>query len=99
MKTDAEERRKNIRFKPDPLMYALIDTKTEQDQDSFNPQIVGLIVNESYGGCELAILREYPVKKGDKVKVKSGESGVIKAKISWQKKLDDKIGRIGLRYL
>ena len=97
MKVDAEERRKNIRFKPDPLMYALIDNKPKKD--GFNPQIVGLIVNESYGGCELAILREYPVKKGDKVKVKSGESGVIKAKISWQKKLDDKIGRIGLRYL
>ncbi len=91
------ERRKNIRFRPEPLVYALIDKVPEQE--SFHPELIGLIVNESYGGCELAILLESSINEGDRVKITLGESGILKAQVSWQIILDDRISRVGLKYL
>ena len=97
MLKDDSERRKNFRFRPDPLAYALIDK--EPEKDSFEPEHIGLIINESYGGCDLAVLLEYGIGEGDQLKIKLGESGVMKAEVSWQRTLDYKVSRIGLQYL
>ncbi|MBN1846966.1 MAG: hypothetical protein JW932_00115 [Deltaproteobacteria bacterium] len=96
LKKDSE-RRKNFRFRPDPLDYALIDK--EAQKDSFDPKHIGLIINESYGGCDLAVLLECGIEKGDQLKIKLGESGVMKAEVSWKKTLDYKVSRIGLQYV
>jgi hypothetical protein len=97
MHDDNTERRKNFRFRPDPLVYALIDKRS--NKEGFDPQYVGLIINESYGGCDLAVLLECRINAGDHIKIKLGDGGVVKAEVSWQKVLDYKISRIGLRYL
>ena len=97
MGKDEAERRKTFRFRPDPLAYALIDK--DVDTDGFDPDYIGLIINESYGGCDLAVLLEYGISEGDQLKIKLGESGIMKAEVSWQKLLDYKVSRVGIRYL
>jgi len=97
MQKKDSERRKNFRFQPDPLAYALIEKGIIKD--GFEPKYIGLIINESYGGCDLAVLLECGIDEGDQLKIKLGEGGVMKAEVSWQKTLDYKVSRIGLQYL
>ena len=48
--------RKQIRFIPDIPSYALIDINNSNN--SFNAQYAGLVIDESHGGCCLAVLSQ-----------------------------------------
>ncbi len=85
------------RFKSDKLDYALIDLNAKGK--SFNPDVVALLINESFTGCAVLITHDDYLKNGAKVKVKVGHIDPIPAQIVWVKILEENIQKIGLRYL
>lgn len=92
-----KNRRNHIRFQPtEKLSYGLVQTSGTCD-GNFDPEIVGLIVNESYSGCCLAIRSDVP-DIGQVCKVKIGEIGPLPAKVIWTKEVDENISYIGMRY-
>jgi len=90
-----EKPRRSLRFRPDPLTVALIDFKVSKN---FDPQMVGLVVNESFSGCAVVLITDLPIKKGAKLKIKVGELGVLKAKLAWIKPLEENILKVGVNF-
>ena len=90
-------KRKRTRFGPDGPAYALIDT--DPSGTSFKPGFGGLVIDESYGGCGLAVLSKSAIKIDDTLKVKISELPMTEAQVRWMKKLDSEVSRIGLRNL
>lgn len=92
-------RRKHVRFEPDPLTYALIDITTKQeDKDTFHPTHMGLIVQESHGGCALVISTKTGLKKGDHCLLKVGDLPVFYSEVRWIVKLDKDFIKAGFQY-
>jgi hypothetical protein len=91
------DKRKHTRFRPDGPAYALIDT--DPGGTTFNPGFSGLVIDESYGGCSLAVLSKSAIKIDDILKVKISELPMTEAQVRWTKKLDSEVSRIGLRNL
>lgn len=91
-------RRKYIRFAPDPAEFAQIDKQAESE--SFNFQFVGLIVDEApLSGCCLAIQKGIGLKPDDKVRIKLGELHPLKAKVIWVKQIDNNLVKCGFQFL
>jgi hypothetical protein len=89
--------RKSIRFKPDPLTVALLDLKPKAQ--TFNPSLVGLVINESYSGCAILLATDLKLKKETKVNIKVGNLSPLKAEIVWLKTLEENIHKVGIRLL
>jgi hypothetical protein len=89
------DKRRHSRFRPDGPAYALIDT--DPSGTSFKPGFGGLVIDESYGGCGLAVLSKSAIKIDDTLKVKISELPMTEAQVRWMKKLDSEVSRIGLR--
>ena len=89
--------RKFLRLKPDENTVALIDTRTTGKD--FEPNIVGLILNESYSGCALVLAANEILKVGHKMHVKIGNLHVMEAEIVWAKILEENIQKIGIKLL
>ncbi len=92
-------KRRLIRFRGDPLDFALLDFGA--DDRPFSPQLVALIVEEApMGGCSLAAstLEEHLVE-GRRCRVKVGRMEPLRAEIRWTRPLDDRVTRVGLQFL
>ncbi|MFN8846170.1 MAG: hypothetical protein ACK5W9_04920 [Bdellovibrionales bacterium] len=94
--TKASNKRKFIRFKPDPDAVALLDLKSGSQ---FSPMLHALIFEESHGGVGLLVISEERLKLGQKMKVQVGRLAPLKAEVRWCEKIDKKIFKIGLMYL
>jgi hypothetical protein len=95
---DASNKRRHIRFTPDPLDYAQISL--DLDAATFTPDFVALIVEESpMGGCGLAMLQTDRVVSGTKLLAKVGRLTPLRSEVVWVRKVDDHIMRLGLRFL
>ena len=88
--------RKSVRFKPDPLTVALVDLKKSKN---FEPNLVGIVINESYSGCAIVVVSDLVLKKGTKVKIQVGQIPPLKGEIMWIKNLEENIHKIGVKLL
>jgi|GEM_PF-881127 len=95
---DSLQRRKSVRFPPDPLDYAVLDWSDSKDKQ-FQPGTVGLLVNESYSGCAVIIVSESKPQDGAKLRIKVGAIGPLGAEIVWIKNLDDTIYKLGIHFI
>jgi hypothetical protein len=97
-KNNARPKRRHVRFKPDPLDYALIDATLTDDK--FTPSQVALIVEEApMGGCGLVLLDIPALQSGTRCRVQVGRLAPLLAEVVWRKPIDAEIIRIGLRFL
>ena len=91
-------KRKHIRFKPDPLAYALIDSR--EGASEFVPDHVALIADEApMGGCGLIAGDIDHLQMHSICRVKLGELAPLRAEVVWRKAIDHSIVRIGFSFL
>ena len=87
-----------IRFDPDPLDVAFIDLTPKGK--TFEPELVALIINESYQGCSLVISGKKPlIKKDQEIKIKVGRLSPLMARVVWMKKIESDLFRVGIQIL
>ncbi len=93
------QRRRFMRFLPDPLDTALIDFKMEE---TFSPDFVGLIRQEAYGGCGLLLAYRDELEKefrsGRKCIIKVGKLDPLPAEVVWAVLLDEEALKVGFRF-
>lgn len=87
---------RQTRFQPDPTTGALIDFKLAK---SFEPTVLGIVVNESLNGCSLILATDEIVSRGTRIKLKIGELAPLQAQIVWSKNLEENIYKIGVKIL
>jgi len=98
--------RKHIRFYPDPLEIALIDTDVERYKSfhtaspEMETQFIALIENESHTGASLVFVikdgaPEF-IKSGTNWIVKMGELVPMRCVVKWNQKIDDVIFKVGI---
>ena len=90
-------RRKHLRFKPDPLDVALIGRYDENDR--FVPQQVGLIAEESYSGCGIVSVAEKPFDVGQHLVIAVGKQPPQWAEVRWCRQVENDLLRVGLMFL
>lgn len=88
--------RRPIRFVPDALTIATLSTHSQKD---FKPNMVALVLNESFSGCALLVNGDNVLKKEQKVMIKLGQLDAMPAKIAWVKNLEESIYKIGVQFL
>ena len=91
-----DERRKHPRKKPDSNALAHFDIKN--DSEAFRAELIGLVANESPGGCAVATLKYEGLELHKEVRIKPGQLNPIRAKVVWHTELDSDIIKIGLQY-
>ncbi len=95
---DQAFRRRYIRSDPDSGDFVKIDRDAERT--TFEFQEVALLVEESpMGGFGIACLRSLGLKVGGVHRFAVGKMAPLKAEIVWERALDEKIVRFGLRFL
>ena len=95
-----KDKRKYIRFEPEPLDYAKIDLGTSGVKSvSFNPNTVGLIIDEAYGGCSIVMVTTHKVRVGDVYKVQLGGFSPLKDEVKHITPLDSNIVKLGFQFL
>jgi len=95
---DHNDKRKYIRFEPDSGDFVQIDKNPLSSEFQF--QEVALLVEESpMGGFGIACLRTVGLVKGTVYRFKVGKMAPLKAEVVWERILDDKVVRYGLRFL
>jgi hypothetical protein len=93
----AKKPREYIRFPADPGDYALIDAKAKARK--FDPHMAALIVEESYKGCSLVILKTQFLHVGEYCRISVGKVGVFVGQVKWRKELAPRVHQIGLEYV
>ncbi len=91
------EKRKHIRFSPDPCTVAYVDINISADK--FDPKHVGIVITEAYGGCSIAVKATDFLQDKDEIRIKVGEMPVFKAQVVWRVPLDSDIVKLGIKYL
>ncbi len=95
---DQSDKRKYIRFEPDSGDFVQIDKNSQSGE--FHFQEVALLVEESpMGGFSIACLRSVGLMKGAVYRFKVGKMAPLKAEVVWERILDDKVVRFGMRFL
>lgn len=93
------QRRRFMRFPPDPLQTALIDFSTD---GSFEPGYVGLIRQEAYAGCGLLLVYrdglEQEFAAGRKCTIKVGKLDPMPAEVVWSVILDEEALKVGFQF-
>jgi hypothetical protein len=89
--------RRYIRLKPDTSTYAGIDTRTE-DQ-SFIPEFMGLVFEESSHGCGMIFIGTEKLRVGDICRIQIGTREPVEAELRWRKEIDRDVIRTGFLYL
>lgn len=90
-------RRKNFRFKPDPLDVVYIGCYDENER--FIPQQVGLIAEESYSGCGIVSVAEKPFEVGQHLVIAVGKQLPQWAEVRWCRQVENDLLRVGLMFL
>lgn len=65
----------------------------------FNPNTVGLIVDEAYGGCSIILVTTTKLKIGDICKIQLGGFSPLKAELKHISQLDTNILKLGFQFL
>ena len=97
-KSQPTSKRKHIRFKPDPLTYALIDSRGPRAD--FLPDTIALVADEApMGGCGLIMTDGDHLQLHAVCRIKLGELAPLNAEVVWRKVVDPSIVRIGFSFL
>lgn len=88
--------KRSVRFKSEPMTLGYLDLETT---NSFNPQLIGIVLNESFTGCALILAIDDELKVKQQIKIKVGNLDPIKASVSWFKILDENILKVGLKFI
>lgn len=82
---------------------ALIQCSDEMvAEDKFEPEIAGLVMEESRAGCGVVVLDRQladRLEAGEHCLVKVARLGIVLAEVRWIKPLDDGVSRMGLNYI
>jgi hypothetical protein len=89
--------RRYIRFKPDTSTYAGIDLRGESQ--SFIPEIVGLVYEESSHGCGMILIGIDKLKVGDTCWIQIDTRTPMEAEVRWRREIDHDVIRAGFLYL
>lgn len=101
--SESTHKRRYLRFEPDEVVVAQIQfIDAEPDDRFFKGQVAGPVLDESYEGCAVVVLRhglpDEPLE-GRPCLIKINKLGPIRAELRWLKPLDDEVCKIGLHYL
>lgn len=103
MSEHENEKRRFLRFEPEEIEIALLQfAEAEPDDFFFEAETAGLVIEEAYGGCALAVLRKTlpdDAGEGRRLQIKVARLGPMRAEIRWVQPLDDDVSRIGIQYL
>lgn len=88
--------RKSVRFAPDALTTAQISFR---NRVTFKPELIALILNESFTGCALLVKSDDEITTNDDMIVKVGEMAPMRARVVWSKNLEENIYKIGIKWL
>jgi hypothetical protein len=94
--TKYSNRRKHIRFKPDPGAIALI--LTDSKGLSLAAPVHCLILEESYSGAGLVAANSESIQKGQHLKMKIGLLSPMECEVKWVKKLGPLVVSFGVEY-
>lgn len=100
MNIDHNEARRYLRFPPDPIEVAYIDSNWQRD--NFVQEMVALIVDVApKGGCSLVfnLPKDKEIKNGQRCRIQVGDLRPVLAEVVWQKELDRDIYRCGFIFL
>ncbi len=96
----ASQRRRFLRFPPDPLDTALIDFS---GKETFTPQYAGLIRQEAYAGCGLMLVYHEGLERafapGRTCTIKVGKLDPMPAEVVWSKSIEDEALKVGFHFL
>ncbi len=95
--TEAQKKRRHLRFSPDGATFAFLDLAS--DTEKFSPRYSALILNQSYRGVGLICLDANGLEAGSLCRVKVGQLAPMKAKVVWKTPLDEQVVKLGLIFL
>jgi hypothetical protein len=93
------QRRQFLRFQPDSMDYAELDTRKVAAVGDFEPNRTALILDESSRGCSLLAVPSEEYQIGAIIGIKVGKLKVLLAEVRWLKPIDPQAVKIGLQYL
>lgn len=109
MTKSGSDRRHHIRYFPDTDEVALISLggkefdRFENENYCFQGNIAALILDISYGGCNLALIDHQPEKKilpiGFRTVVKAGKLDPLQAEVKWRVELTDNMLKVGFEFM
>lgn len=103
MSENYDELRHHLRFPPDEWEIGLIQcTDATVEEADFEPEVAGLVMEESRAGCGLVVLERLiqdRLKIGDRCMVKVARLGVLPAEVRWIKQINEGVCRLGLHYI
>ena len=85
--------RKSFRYPAEPNVLVTIYYLDENTKKT--GQLVGLCQDESLNGCCAVFVGELSFAKGQEVLCECGKLPKVTAKVSWIKKLEDQITKVG----
>lgn len=100
MKTTPNKRakkRKYVRFAAEVGMQAFV--LSDDEGKKLKTPLPALVVEESYKGCSLVVLKSSLYHEGAQLKIKVGELDPMMAEIRWIKTFDGKVCSLGLVYV
>ena len=84
-------KRKHIRFPADEGDFATLHR-------SDKPDVPGLIINESLGGCALVFFGSEVIGEGETCRLTVGKLAPLNAKAMWIKQVDNEVCKIGFEF-
>lgn len=91
------KKRKHIRFASDVGTQAFV--LANEEGVKLKIPLPALVVEESFKGCSLVVLKDSIFHEGSLLTVKVGRLDPMKSEVRWVKTFDGKICYIGLVYL
>jgi len=91
------QKRRYTRFNPDNTTLAFIDLNPKTK--SFKPNLTALVLQESHGGCCIAVSKTNDLTEGSEIKIKVGNVAPLNAQIRWIKKMDPLVYSVGIMFV
>lgn len=110
-KLHSGNRRRYLRYRPDSIYAENLEKRAlesvgfidlKEEDENFDPTVVGLVADKSHAGCSLAIVDEkasQELKAEMIVRVKAGPLAPLKAVIRWVRKWDEGLLKVGVEFL
>lgn len=92
-----KQMRQDIRFPPEPNCLVRVDTAGGNER--FEPDLLGLVLDESSGGCGAVFVHTDKLGIGDRCLIQVGTLEPVKAEVRWRNSLEDRVVAVGFRYL
>lgn len=71
----------------------------DYQSETFDPQVGGLIIDESFNGCALIMKRAEAPETGSKCRIKLGRNAPYLAELVWSRTVEGDVAKAGFRFL